>query len=219
MTMVPVVSFVGRSGSGKTTLIEKVVGELTARGLRVGTVKHDAHGFEIDHEGKDSWRHKRAGAVAVVLASREKIAVIRDTDREWTPLRLVETFLGHVDVVVAEGFKESGFPKIEVIRKAHSTERVREGDELVVALATDVDGLAPGVPVFDIDDFRGVADLIEKEIIGGCTPATVSVIADGEPVELNAFVEGVLREGVSGMTRTLKGCGDASEIEIRIKRR
>lgn len=219
MAMVPVVSFVGRSGSGKTTLIEKVVGELTARGVRVGTVKHDAHGFEIDHEGKDSWRHKRAGAVAVVLASREKFAVIRDTGSEWTPLRLVETFLGHVDVVVAEGFKESGFPKIEVIRKAHSTERVREGDELVMALATDVEGLEPGVPVLDIDDFRGVADLIEKEIIGAWRPVTVSVMADGEPVELNPFVEGVLREGISGMTRTLKGCEDATEIEIRIKRR
>lgn len=217
--MVPVISIVGRSGSGKTTLIEKLVKELTTRGYRVGTVKHDAHGFEIDHEGKDSWRHKRAGAETVVLASAEKFAVIRDIEEEWSPTRLVASFLTHVDVVVAEGFKESGFRKIEVVRKEKATEPVCAGSELLLALATDVEGLDVGVPVYNIDDFRGMADLIEKEIIKKHKPKSISLLADGSPVELNPFVEGILREGVLGMLSTLKGCGDAREVEIRIRKK
>ncbi|OGQ40569.1 MAG: molybdopterin-guanine dinucleotide biosynthesis protein B, partial [Deltaproteobacteria bacterium RIFCSPLOWO2_01_FULL_42_9] len=82
------VSIVGKSGSGKTTLLEKVVAELTKRGYRVGTIKHDVHGFEIDHEGKDSWRHKMAGAKTVVLSSPDRVAVIKDVDEEWLPDKL-----------------------------------------------------------------------------------------------------------------------------------
>jgi len=214
---VPVVSFVGKSGSGKTTLLEKVVAELTRRGIKVGTVKHDAHGFEIDHEGKDSWRHKRAGARTVVLASSEKIAVIKDTEAEWPPARLVNSFITDVDVVVAEGFKESGFPKIEVLREANSIALVCGDNPLLVAVATDIAGLNPGVPVFSIDDFTAIADLIERDIIAGFKAAAVTVMVDGAPVALNPFVEGMVKDGISGMLSTLKGCEDAREIEIRVK--
>ncbi|MFQ5465184.1 MAG: molybdopterin-guanine dinucleotide biosynthesis protein B [Thermodesulfobacteriota bacterium] len=217
--MVPVISIVGLSGSGKTTLIEKLVCELTARGHRVGTVKHDAHAFEIDHEGKDSWRHKRAGARTVVLASKEKLAVIRDTDSEWEPARLVASFLDHLDVVVAEGFKESGFPKIEVVRAERSVEPVCSDSPLLRAVATDVEGLSPGVPVYGIDDFKGIADLVEEEVMGRHRPSGLSVTVDGRVVETDPFTEGMIREGVLGMLKTLKGCADASEVEIRIKRR
>ena len=79
-SMIPIVSIVGKSNSGKTTLIEKLIAELTRRGWRVATIKHNRHGFEIDHEGKDSWRHKQAGAVATVVASPRRIAVIEDTE-------------------------------------------------------------------------------------------------------------------------------------------
>ena len=96
----PVVSVVGRSGSGKTTLIEKLVPALKARGLRVGTIKHDAHRFEIDREGKDSWRHRQAGAEAVLISSREKIALVRDVEGEWTLSELVDRYLSHLDIVV-----------------------------------------------------------------------------------------------------------------------
>ena len=82
--MIPIVSVVGKSDSGKTTLIEKLVPELTRRGYRVATVKHDMHGFEVDREGKDSWRHKQAGAHTVVIASPQKIALIRDVERDLT---------------------------------------------------------------------------------------------------------------------------------------
>jgi molybdopterin-guanine dinucleotide biosynthesis protein B len=91
--MVPIVSIVGKSGSGKTTLLEKVIKELTHRGYTVGVLKHDAHGFEIDHEGKDSWRHKKAGASTVALSSPEKFAVIKDVLTEWFPERIIDAYL------------------------------------------------------------------------------------------------------------------------------
>lgn len=222
--MVPVISIVGVSGSGKTTLVEKVVGELTSRGLRVGTVKHDAHGFEIDHEGKDSWRHKRAGAETVVLASGEQLAVIRDTEKGWEPARLVAAFLTHVDVVVAEGFKESGFPKIEVVRAERSREPVCSGNPLLMAVATDVEGLSPpGVPTYGIDDFKGLTDLIERDVVGRGKPDRLSLIVDGRVVETDPATEDKLCEGVLGALKTVdwkgKGCAEASEVEIRISRR
>ena len=82
--MIPIISIVGKSDSGKTTLIEKLVPELTRRGYRVATVKHDIHGFEVDREGKDSWRHKQAGAHTVVISSPQKIALIRDVEKDLT---------------------------------------------------------------------------------------------------------------------------------------
>ena len=85
--MIPIVSIVGKSDSGKTTLIEKLIAELTRRGFRVATIKHNRHGFDIDHEGKDSWRHKRAGAVATVVASPGRAALIEDTPEGLRPRR------------------------------------------------------------------------------------------------------------------------------------
>jgi molybdopterin-guanine dinucleotide biosynthesis protein B len=82
--MIPIVSIVGKSDSGKTTLLEKLVAELKSRGFRVGTIKHDAHSFEIDHEGKDSWRHKKAGASVSIISSAEKIGMVLDSDHDHT---------------------------------------------------------------------------------------------------------------------------------------
>ena len=84
----PIVSVVGYSGSGKTTFIVKLVPELTRRGIRVGTIKHDVHGFEMDREGKDSYRHKKAGARISVISSPQKVGMVRDVDRERTVAEL-----------------------------------------------------------------------------------------------------------------------------------
>lgn len=216
--MVPVVSIVGLSGSGKTTLLEKAVSELTNRGYRVGTVKHDAHGFDIDHEGKDSWRHKKAGAVTVALSSPKKFAVIKDVKKEWTPERIIASYLGDVDVVITEGFKQSPFPKIEVVRKAVSAKPVCAGDERLMAFASDMK-IRTRLPLYDIDDYKGVADLIEERIIKTHRGATVSLVVDGRAVSLKPFIENLIREGVIGMINSLKGCEDPDRMEIRIRRK
>lgn len=215
--MAPIVSIVGKSGSGKTTLLEKVISELTRRGYRVGVLKHDAHGFEIDHEGKDSWRHKQAGARVVALSSPEKFAVIKDVEKEWPPERLIASYLSGVDVVVLEGFKKSPFPKIEVVRKANSSRPVCAKDKNLMAFASDFK-VSRRLPVYKLNDFKGISDLIEERIIKGHRDPGVSLLVNGTNVELKPFIENLLRDGVTGMIKSLKGCGEADEIEIRITR-
>ena len=116
----PAIAFVGRHNSGKTTLIEKVIAELASRGLDVGSVKHHTHGnFEIDVPGKDSFRHKQAGASEVVIASPCKIARVRDVSAEVECSTIVDLMPGH-DVVIVEGYRQSGVPHIEVMRRGNN---------------------------------------------------------------------------------------------------
>jgi len=159
----PVVSFVGKSNSGKTTLIEKVISELCARGYRVGSIKHDAHHFEIDLPGKDSYRHREAGARMVVISSPDKIATVRKLTAERTMDELVELFGDTVDIIVTEGFKRAGKPKIEVLRRECSKTLICSPAELL-AIASDIK-FDINVPGFDINDHKGLTDLIECKFL------------------------------------------------------
>lgn len=214
--MVPIVSFVGSSGSGKTTLLVRVIEELVKRGYKVATLKHDAHRFEIDHEGKDSWRHKKAGASTVALSSPEKFAVIKDVKCEWTPERLITSYLMDADIVITEGYKTSWFPKIEVVRKAHNLKPVCARDKALIAYATDVD-LKAKVPLFKLNDHKRIASFLIKEVIKKHEPKEVSIMVDGAPLELNPFTASILKEGVAGLVRSLKGGEKSGEIELRVK--
>nr|NIR17513.1 molybdopterin-guanine dinucleotide biosynthesis protein B [Desulfobacterales bacterium]NIW15817.1 molybdopterin-guanine dinucleotide biosynthesis protein B [Candidatus Bathyarchaeota archaeon] len=108
-----IVSIVGKSGSGKTTLLEKLIPELTGMGLKVGTIKHDVHGFEIDHPGKDSWRHKQAGSRITIISSPQRIGMVMDVDHDHTLDELASFFSG-VDIILTEGYKRENKPKIEI---------------------------------------------------------------------------------------------------------
>lgn len=164
MKKIPIVSIVGYSGSGKTTLVEKLIPELIRRGLRVATIKHNRHGFEVDREGKDSWRHRRAGAAMTVLASPGKVAVMADTEGDPGLGELGERFIRDVDVILAEGFKKNPYPKIEVFRKSLGKEFLSGDDEALMAVAGDDPG-GLTAPRFDLDDIAGIVDLIEKKVI------------------------------------------------------
>ncbi len=154
----PVVSVVGKSGVGKTTALELIIRELKRRGYRVGTVKHDAHGFDIDRPGKDSWRHAQAGSDAVVVSGPQKMALIRRVDREM-PLADIIRLMDGVDIVLTEGYKRGDRPKIEVTRREHSTERLCTPQELIAILANYPVDLP--VPLYAPDDAAGVVDLLE----------------------------------------------------------
>jgi len=162
--VIPIVSIVGKSNSGKTTLVEKLIHELKKRGYHVATIKHNRHGFDIDHEGKDSWRHKRAGARMTVVASPEKVAVIEDIDRDYDIEELVEHYIHDVDIVLVEGFKGNIHPKIEVFRKELKRELMSINDESLLAIASD-QPLDSDVPCFDINDSKGIADVIEERFL------------------------------------------------------
>ena len=162
--MIPIVSIVGKSDSGKTTLIEKLVAELTRRGFRVATIKHNRHGFEIDHEGKDSWRHKQAGAVATVVASPARIAVIEDTARDYELAEIRDLYIRNADIILAEGYKQNPHPKIEVFRTDLRRERLCGSEENLIALAGD-HPVSAEAPWFDWNDAAGLADLIEGRFL------------------------------------------------------
>lgn len=115
--MIPVVSFIGRSNSGKTTYLEKLIPEMKRRGFKVAVIKHDAHGFEMDRPGKDTWRHARAGADVVCIAAPGKMAMISRLE-EQLPLRELARRIEGVDIILTEGFKAEALIKIEVLRRA-----------------------------------------------------------------------------------------------------
>ena len=114
---VPIVCFVGRSNSGKTTLIERVIPELVRAGYKVATVKHAGHGFDLDTEGKDSWRHKRAGASSVMVLSKGSMAMFADVSDQMNVEEVRDRFLDDTyDLIIAEGWKHEGYPKIVIVR-------------------------------------------------------------------------------------------------------
>jgi len=160
----PCVTIVGKSNSGKTTLIEKLIREITKREYRVATIKHNRHGFDIDHEGKDSWRHRQAGARMTVVACPTKVAVIEDTERDYEIGELIKQYIHGVDIVLVEGFKKNLFPKIEVFRGELKRELLCVHDPTLIALASDTP-LEVGVPCFNINDEKGLADLIEEKYL------------------------------------------------------
>lgn len=214
----PVVSIVGASGSGKTTLLEKIVKELVRKGYSVGTIKHDAHGFEIDREGKDSWRHTKAGAKTVVLSSPGKLAVLKDVNAEWPPERITSSFFHDADIVITEGYKKGPFPKIEVIRKANKKKPVCLKDKGLIAIATDTSMKAVNVPVYPLGGHKPIAGLIEKIFLRQKRGTNLCLMADGKVVALKPFIDAMLKEAVIGMVKSLKHCGKAREIELRVKK-
>ena len=163
----PVVSFVAKSGTGKTTLLEKVIAELKGRGHRIGALKHDAHRFDIDHPGKDSHRLTAAGADTMLICSPEKLALVKRHADPPPVEDLIATYFSDVDLVLTEGFKRSGLPKIEVHRRERSATllcRGEEHDPTLVAVASD-ERLELDVPVFELNDARSIADFLEQRFI------------------------------------------------------
>ena len=152
-----VVGFAGFSGSGKTTLIEQLIPVLRSRGLRVSVVKHAHHRFDIDHPGKDSYRHRQAGAFEVVVASSHRLALLREFEQplQLSVHQLIAELDGGVDWVLVEGFKFADLPKIEVWRAQCGHPARYLDDEHMVAIATDSPGLLPQatlLPVLDVND-------------------------------------------------------------------
>jgi molybdopterin-guanine dinucleotide biosynthesis protein MobB len=160
--MPPIVSIVGCSNSGKTTLIEKLIPELKRRGYRIGTIKHTHHVPDIDRAGKDSSRHRAAGADTVVLASPGRVAMIKQTDSE--SIDALAGYFNDVDLLMTEGYKGEPKPKIEVVRAAMGTELLCRNDPRLVAVATDAP-IAVEVPVFQLDDPVPIADFIEHKFL------------------------------------------------------
>jgi len=152
----------GFSGSGKTTLVERLVPELIAKGVRVSVVKHAHHSFDIDRPGKDSYRHRMAGAQEVLVSSQARWALMAEL-RGAPELTLNEVLakLSSCDLVLVEGFKREPIPKLEVHRQANGKEWIFPSDPNVVAVATDAADIPQtALPRFGLNEFSGIADFI-----------------------------------------------------------
>lgn len=157
---------VGWKNAGKTGLMERLVTEITGRGLRVSTIKHAHHTFDVDHAGKDSHRHRVAGASEVLLASRHRFALMHELREDEEPS--LETLLGKlapVDLVLVEGYKRDSHAKIEAFRAEPGNPLIANGDLTIKAIAADsaVDLDRP-LPVFDLNDTKAVADFILEQV-------------------------------------------------------
>jgi molybdopterin-guanine dinucleotide biosynthesis protein B len=217
--MVPIISVVGKSDSGKTTFIEKLIPELNRRGYRVATIKHDTHGFEIDREGKDTWRHAQAGAHAVIISSRDKMALIKKVGEERS-LDDLSRMMEDIDLIITEGYKRANKPKIEVLRTQLDPEPLcGKNDNLSAIVVDNTDkkiqaGL--GVPCFSWNDVIGVADHIEKKYLKTSSSPQVQLWVDNINIPLTPFVQSIMEKTIRGMVSSLKGLSGEGRIEIKI---
>ena len=160
--MPPIISIVGKSSTGKTTFLEKLIRELAGRGYRVATIKHSHHAISFDQPNKDSWRHARAGAVASMVSSTTEIQIIKPVARELTIEELAAHLGNDYDIILSEGFSRGNAPKVEIHRKDAGP--LLETASNLFAVATD-EVLETEAKQFDLNDVKGVADLIVERFI------------------------------------------------------
>lgn len=155
---------VGWKNAGKTGLMERLIADITARGFSVSTVKHAHHSFDVDHPGRDSYRHRDAGAREVLLASANRWALMAELRGDKEPdLAELLARLSPVDLVLIEGYKRDDHPKIEAHRAVSGNPLIAPGDQTVVAVASDTK-LVLDRPVFELDDTKSIADFILKQV-------------------------------------------------------
>ena len=194
-----VIAFCGFSGSGKTTLVEQLIVRLHLAGQRVSVVKHAHHDFDIDHEGKDSWRHRQAGAFEVVVASDRRLAKIREFPSTADPsVEQLIAELSECDWVLVEGFKNAALPKIEVWRPQTGKPVRYADDPFVMAIATDSAEALPvatGLPVLDLNDADAIARFVldnalrceylepaPAPVLAGCSAPTQGAMTGRQPL-------------------------------------
>jgi molybdopterin-guanine dinucleotide biosynthesis protein B len=162
--MPPILALIGKPDCGKTTLIEKLIPALAEKGVGVGTIKHHHGKIKMDTPGKDTWRHKQAGARVVVLSSPVGMGLIQDTAEDTPVEDIVSRYFQEVDLVIAEGYKWSTLPKIEVFRSTVYDESMQEPGKTLVAMVSDI-RIRQDLPWFSLDDLDSLTDFILEKII------------------------------------------------------
>lgn len=218
--MIPIISVVGRSDSGKTTLIEKLLDELSSRNYRVGTIKHDVHGFDIDKPGKDSWRHGQAGSRLVAISAPDKVAAYEKVTRELSLDEIVARYFYDVDLILTEGFKQESELKIEIRRGPNNDELLSPKSQLLF-IAGDIDKIGPEfneIRVIDLNDPKTMVDIIEQELLSRDLPQ-VSLYADGKKIPLNKIMKPMVLNTFLGLIASLKGVDNPQDVRLRVHRR
>jgi molybdopterin-guanine dinucleotide biosynthesis protein B len=206
----PIISIVGKSESGKTTLMEKLIAELKSRGYRVATVKHAPNESSFDEPGKDSWRHVRAGSEAAVISSSDKLVIIKPLEQEAGFEQLARLLGEDYDIILAEGFKVSDAPKIEVHRRQSGP--LLPKPRKLIAVATE-EPLDTRTRQFSLDDAKGIADLLEK---GFLKPQRerLSLYVNQAPVVLTTFPKQIIANILLALASSLKGVKKVKSLDI-----
>ena len=160
MSRQKIITIVGKSNSGKTTLVEKLIAHYKSEGKKVSALKSMRHDFQIDHEGKDTWRYRDAGVFSAAITNGRTMAFVSDVEDDLTPLDIAHKFFADSDIIIIEGYKESRSPKIEVIGDS-AEEPVFKGDDAVKLIVTDAD-INSSLPVFRRNDIEAIVREIEK---------------------------------------------------------
>lgn len=212
--MPPIISIVGKSKSGKTTFIEKLVRELKSRGYRVATIKHAPQGMTFDESDKDSWRHIQAGSEATAITSPNKIVLIKPVAQDLTLEEIVRFFGEDYDIILAEGFKQSSAPKIEVHRRevGPPLSTVRK----LIAIVTD-EPLETKTRQFSLQDIKGLADLLEEGFIKP-QRERISLYINNVPIVLTAWPKEIITNVILAMASCLKGVGEVRSLEVFLRR-
>jgi len=216
--MPPVVCVVGQDGAGKTRVIEGIAREMKARGYRLATVARDAEGPALECVTKDAERYAAAGSEMIVVASPDAVTSVRRVNEEVSLDELIWMVGEEYDLVLAEGFRESGFPKIEVHRAAVGGGLICRKDELL-AIASDTP-LDVAVPQFGLEDAAGLTSLIEEKVLPTVLEEDASVYVDGVRLPIALFVRQMVANTVAGMVSNLKGVGRprSLRVEVRLRR-
>jgi molybdopterin-guanine dinucleotide biosynthesis protein B len=215
--MPAVLSIVGKSKVGKTTFLEKLIPEIKGRGYRVGTLKHDAHDhFEIDHEGKDTWRHREAGAQTVAISSPSRFALTKATQRELDIDTIIAAYFLDEDLVLTEGYKGGNQAKIEICRKDLQSQPLCSKEDRLLAVVSDF-SVPVDVPHFELEDISGVAGFIEDRFLRKITAPRVVLRLNGKKLPMKSFVQEFVMGGIMGMISTLRGFENPSQVDISIR--
>jgi molybdopterin-guanine dinucleotide biosynthesis protein B len=214
MKIIPVV---GAKNSGKTTFLETLIPALKKKGLKVAVIKHDVHGFEMDHEGKDTYRLKAAGADAVCISSPQKIALIKDVSEEKALDVLARDFFDDFNVVLTEGYKKFPLPKIEVFRSKASSKPLCLPGELIL-LATDKPVEDFNAKQFSLEEVEKIANYLEKNVIEKPkAKIKARLVVNGQKVPMKSFIQELMAKTLVGMASSLKDVDDPKKIILEVE--
>lgn len=210
----PVVSIVGKSKSGKTTVVERVVQELKSRGYRVATIKHAPQGTSFDEPGKDSWRHIEAGSGATVVSSPDNVVLVKPVSQD-TPLEEIVRLLGEdYDIILAEGFKQGGTPKIQAHRKGAGAPL--KNIKRIIAIVTD-EPLETKARQFSFEDNKSLADLLERGFIKP-QKERLTLYVNNAPVPLSLFPKQLITNVLVAMASCLKGVREIRTLQVFLRK-
>lgn len=212
--MIPVISFIARPNHGKTTLLEKLLAEFADRNLQIGVIKHHVHEFEFDKKGKDTWRHKQAGAHTVILSSPAGIGLVRDVDDDKDVDELVNLYFAGMDLVLTEGYKWEHYPKIEVFRTARGGTPLDGRNDTWLAFVSDAE-LDTDLPHFGLNDIAKLADFLLQTFP---RKPGLSLVADGRTIVLSHAQEQQLQVYLQQFTPNENNPPKQLSLKIRYDR-